>query len=230
MSTPASPVPYGTPNIEWFMGLRDRTDDGRVMMVNLMRYHERAQYADGTDGGASGKEADDRYAPTEVLADIGARVMLHGDVLDQPHGSPAWDRVGIVDYPSRWEFVKMQKRPDFSAKHEHKAAGMKETIVMACVPRPAADAAGEGRPARLLVQVLRRAEGVDAVPVLDLPVLSHMDVEATVLGDGRAWDEVRIYSAEGTAAGAVDPALLAVPAGAAEAFVLMMHGDINRFR
>ncbi len=228
MSTPSSPVPYGTPNFEWFAGLRDRTDDGRVMMVNLMRYHERAQYADGSDGGASGKEADDRYAPTDVLADIGARVMLHGDVLDQPHGSPTWDRIGIVDYPSRWEFLKMQKRPDFSAKHEHKAAGMKETIVMACVPRPATHAAGEGRPARLLLQVLRRAEGVgpDAVPVAGLPLLSHMDVEATVLGDGRAWDEVRIYAAEGDA----DPALLDVPAGAAEAFVLVMHGDINRFR
>jgi hypothetical protein len=62
--------------------------------------------------------------------------------------------------------------------------------------------------------------------VAGLPLLSHMDVEATVLGDGRAWDEVRIYAAEGDA----DPALLDVPAGAAEAFVLVMHGDINRFR
>ena len=76
-------------------------DDGPVWMVNLMRYHEQAQYTDGNPDGISGREADDRYAPVEVLTAIGAAPVFFGDVELQPIGTPAWDRVGVVKYPTR---------------------------------------------------------------------------------------------------------------------------------
>jgi len=74
-------------------------EDGPVWMVNLMHYREQAAYDDGNPKGLSGQEADDRYAPLDVLADIGAEVVLHGDVEDQLLGdAPRWHRVGVV----RW--------------------------------------------------------------------------------------------------------------------------------
>lgn len=210
MADRRSPVPYGTPNFEWFMAINSRTDDGPVHMINLMKYHERAQYADGSDGGVSGKEADDRYAPVAVLREIGARVVLHADVDSQLDGTPTWDRIGIVEYPSRAEFLAMQQRPDFAKKHEHKAAGMKETIVMASLPLPLPDvqtAAVEPDPAdppMILMQVIRfagpdgrdemaRHSALAAGPALELGIrpLAWYTVEATVVGDGRQWDEVR---------------------------------------
>lgn len=106
--------------------------DGPVWMVNLMRYHERARYA---DGGASGREADDRYAPLDVLADIGAEVAFAGDVEAQLLGDPPpWERIGIVRYPTRRSFIEMQSRDDFRERHMHKEAGMAATIVMGCTP------------------------------------------------------------------------------------------------
>lgn len=118
----------------------DPADDGPVWMVNLMSYHDVAQYGpgdeDGGDGAAvSGREADDRYAPIDVLTDIGAEVVLVADVEDQLLGdTPKWDRVAIVKYPTRRSFIEMQSRPDFQEKHVHKEAGMAETIVMGCQP------------------------------------------------------------------------------------------------
>ena len=47
-------------------------EDGPVWMVNLMKYREVAQYADGRASTISGREADDLYAPLGPLAKVGA--------------------------------------------------------------------------------------------------------------------------------------------------------------
>lgn len=127
---------YGTVDREYAIRLATTPpeDDGPVWMVNLMHYHDRAQYADG-DAGASGRQADDRYAPTDVLRDIGAEIVFVGDVDQQLLGdSPMWDRVAVVKYPTRRSFIEMQQRPDFRERHVHKEAGMKQTFVIGCRP------------------------------------------------------------------------------------------------
>lgn len=112
-------------------------DDGPIWMVNLMRYRERADYADGRQTTLTGREADDLYAPIGPLTAIGAEPVFVGDVDTQfLNDTPKWDRVGIVKYPSRRAFIEMQQRPDFQALHEHKDAGMAETIVIGCLPMP----------------------------------------------------------------------------------------------
>jgi len=115
----------------------DPADDGPIWMVNLMRYKPVATYAEGEAEGAavSGREADDRYAPLDVLADIGAEVVFFGDVEDQllGEGEP-WERLGIVRYPTGRSFIAMQQRNDFKERHVHKEAGMERTIVMGCHP------------------------------------------------------------------------------------------------
>ena len=100
-------------------------------MVNLMKYRDRAHYG-GEDDGVSGREADDRYAPVDVLAAIGAAVCFTADVA---RSSEDWDRVAVVRYPTRRSFVEMQSRSDFKDKRVHKEAGMDHTIVRArCLP------------------------------------------------------------------------------------------------
>lgn len=237
------------------MAIGSRTDDGPVHMINLMKYHERAQYADGSDGGVSGKEADDRYAPVAVLREIGARVVLHADVDTQLDGTPTWDRIGIVEYPSRAEFLAMQQRPDFAKKHEHKAAGMKETIVMASLPQPlpphGSDDAGTppGDSPQLLMEVVRfaspdehdqaaRQRALVSHLAVDAGVcsLASFAVEATVVGDGRQWHEVHFAwcaRPESLAALLADPARAEVHAYRAhtveESFVALLHPMINHF-
>ena len=196
-------------------------DDGPVWMVNLIRHRERAVYADGRGTQLSGREADDRYSPLDVLAAVGADPVFVADVDAQLLGdTPAWDRVAVVRYPTRRAFIEMQSRPDFQAKHEHKDAGVAETIVCACVPIPSpmdeVDVAGlpswddvphpptaEDGPV-VVLHLIRYHPGM-----ADTEMVSYQDdaievarphggriagwfgVEGTVVGDGRQWDQAR---------------------------------------
>jgi len=147
-------------------------EDGPVLMVNFMKYRERADYGGGRDEGLTGREADERYAPLDVLAAIGAEVVFLGDV--EPGGR--WDRVGIVRYPGRRAFIAMQSRPDFQERHVHKAAGMAHTIVCGALPEAPPPAGTGGRVVFELVApgtALRRADA------------GRLRVEGTILGDGR---------------------------------------------
>ena len=119
-------------------------DDGPIWMVNLMRYRDVAEYRDGRATQRSGREADDEYTPTESLAGVGAQLVYVADVEDRLLGDGTrWDRIGVVKYPTRQAFLAMQRRDDFRASHEHKEAGMAESIVIGCVPFDVPRAAGE---------------------------------------------------------------------------------------
>jgi hypothetical protein len=190
-------------------------DDGPIWMVNLMHYRDRADYGDGDDRGRSGREADDAYAPLDVLMSIGAQVVFVADVEAQLLGDePRWDRVGIVRYATRRSFIEMQSRDDFRDRHVHKAAGMDTTIVMGCtpalipappglpdwstVPHPPTDTDGPV----VVLHAIRFADrqrmggyeaaaGQIAVPQGARPA-AWLDVEGTIVGDGRTWDQVRL--------------------------------------
>ena len=110
-------------------------DDGPFWALNLMKYREIAEYADGRAEAKSGREADDEYTPRESLAGIGAQIVFAAEVERISSGDgTAWDRIGIVRYPSRRKFLEMQQREDFKKQHVHKDAGMEFTIVMSCLP------------------------------------------------------------------------------------------------
>jgi len=110
-------------------------DDGPVWMVNLMRYKDVAEYADGRETTLTGQEADDEYTPTESLSGVGAELVFVATVEDRFLGDGIeWDRIGIVKYPTRRAFIEMQERADFRESHKHKEAGMAESIVIGCLP------------------------------------------------------------------------------------------------
>lgn len=157
-------------------------DDAPFFMLNLMRYREWADYGDDRPR-ITGREADDLYAPLAVLADLGAEVVLFGDVVEQPRGAESWDRVAIVRYPSKRSFVEMQDRPDFLAQHVHKAAGMEQTVIALCHPV----AGSVRRSRRVLVDLV---SGHDSTDVEDGQLL--LSVEGAPIGDGRRWSAVCI--------------------------------------
>lgn len=202
----------------------DPADDGPVWMVNLMKYHEVASYPDGhTDAGepTSGRAADDRYAPLDVLADIGAEVVFFGDVEDQLLGDETvWDRVAVVRYPTRRAFIDMQARDDYKAKHVHKEAGLDRTFVIGCqpfdLPADLPDKAGapswddvphpptpEDGPV-MVVHVIKYAEAASrdemhhyemaaarSAVPAGVQIGGWFEAEGTIVGDGRTWDQVR---------------------------------------
>lgn len=239
-------------------------DDGPIWMVNLMAYKDEADY-EGEARGLTGKEADDRYAPVEVLRDIGAEPVFFGDVSDQLVGEPRWDRVGVVRYPTRRAFIDMQARPDFQARHVHKEAGMAETIVVGCTPIPSPmDAVepgtlvdwaevphpptGDDGPAMVL-HLIRFHEGkadtdmvtyqeaaADVAVAHGVRIAGWFGVEGTIVGDGRAWDQVRFNlfpSKAAFMAVALDPARLSAQAthleiAIADSYALIVRPTIDR--
>ena len=216
---------YGTPNWEMIGRWLEMSpeDDGPFWAVNLMKYRPVADYGDGADEAISGREADDVYAPLGPLAAIGAMVAFHGDVTDQALGHPAWERIGIVRYPSRAAFFAMQQRDDFKSQHRHKEAGMEVTIVMACHPDtfdPDAGASGS------LVLTVERGGSGPSAPAPDgvTPVVAFT-VEGVIVGDERSFDRVRFDRA---ADGAALAALVAVAAEADEAHLVVVDPAIDR--
>jgi hypothetical protein len=163
-----------------WLATRPVEDDGPIYMVNFMKYRERAVYLDGSDEGRSGKEADDEYAPVDVLAAIGAVPVFFADV--EPGGE--WDRVGIVRYPTRRSFVEMQGRADFRDKYRHKVAGMERTVVCGALPMGVRAPAVEG--ARVAFEMV-----VDGAP-LALAGAARFRVEGTIIGDGRRFAAIAV--------------------------------------
>ncbi|NDC46578.1 MAG: hypothetical protein EBZ68_03260, partial [Actinobacteria bacterium] len=168
-------------------------------MVNLMKYHEVAQYTDdaGVDKPISGREADDRYNPSSILAKIGATIVFVGDVVSNRAGDEDWDRIAIVRYATRKSFIDMQSRRDFSDKHVHKAAGMQRTIIVCCRPEnPALD--NRGRPKtdddRHVLMVVRRTSDRTSA-FNEVPNAVNLAAEGTIIGDGRTWDTVQFVAA-----------------------------------
>ena len=216
---------YGRIDHEY--GLRLATippeDDGPVWMVNLMRYKEQAEYGDGRETTLSGRQADDAYTPLGPLAAVGAEIVFVAEVEDQYVGAePTWDRVAIVKYPTRRSFVEMQQRNDFKEAHEHKEAGMAETIVIGglpldgvpasparpdwdSVPHPPTEA--DGPYTMLHVIRFHERDGATVTPDLmadyqqvagsvavphGVRIDGWFTAEGTIVGDGRVWHQVRV--------------------------------------
>jgi len=237
-------ISYGTIDVDYARRLAAVApeDDGPIWMVNLMRYRDRAVYADGRDTDLTGREADDRYAPFGPFRTVGAELVFLSDVEAQFLGEDQdWDRIAVVRYPSRRSFLEMQELPEYVALHEHKDAGMASTFVIACRPADLPDLPGDA-PA---VDQVPHPSTPDDGPVVILHVLKYhdgqasedmdlytgeaarialphgvrigawFDVEGTVVGDGRDWHEVRFNvfpSKEAFLAVALDPERIAAQA------------------
>jgi hypothetical protein len=211
-------IRYGTIDPKYLERLATTApeDDGPVWMVNLMKYRDVAEYTDGRASTISGREADDLYAPLGPLAAVGAEVVFFADVEDQLLGdAPKWDRVAVVKYPTRRSFIEMQARPDFLELHEHKEAGMEQTIVMGCTPMttpvipdppdwndvPHSPTEADGPV--MVIHVIRFVDGgipdmdsyQDAAGKVAVPhgvrLAGWFGVDGTIIGDGRAWDQAR---------------------------------------
>lgn len=94
--------------------LTSSTDEGPIVMVNLLRFKVEA---DGSDAGVSGREAYGRYGAgvAPFLEQIGAKILTAVESVDSIIGPERaeWDTTVLVQYPSRQAFLKMVTDPDY---------------------------------------------------------------------------------------------------------------------
>lgn len=102
--------------------------DGPVVMVNLLKFRERAAYPDGKDADISGQEAYMRYGieVSKLIEKHGGR-MLFGAAVDSlmiGQCEDMWDQVALVEYPTRAAFMEMVMSPEYHAVEVHREAGL----------------------------------------------------------------------------------------------------------
>ena len=101
---------------------------GRIAMVNLLKFRDRASYQDGRPNDVSGREAYMRYIAEmgPIVEKRGGRFLFSGDVKQLVIGEvdELWDAVGIAEYPSRAEFHAIATSPEVLAIGVHREAGL----------------------------------------------------------------------------------------------------------
>ncbi len=124
-----------TPNPEQFQKLAQAPDNGPVVMLNLLKFKDRAEGESG-----SGEEAYGRYAEavSKMLETRGARMVWAGRPRQVLIGGAAdeWDIVALVEYPSRKAFIEMVSSVEYQKIHIHREAGLERTVLLACEAAP----------------------------------------------------------------------------------------------
>ena len=116
------------PTAEQIAAMIGDTTESPIYMVNLLKYREHAEYADGRETSLSGREAYAIYGAgvVETLAAVGGSVVFAGEVDGLLIGEveDLWDNVAIAMYPSGAAMVQMFTSPEYQKIHVHREAGL----------------------------------------------------------------------------------------------------------
>jgi uncharacterized protein (DUF1330 family) len=107
-------------------------DEGPVVMLNLLRFRERAEYAHAPglepEGGCSGREAYALYMRdmTPLLEASGGEVLFSGTAAHFLIGpqDEAWDHVLLVRQASKASFLAFASDPEAQAITAHRTAAI----------------------------------------------------------------------------------------------------------
>ncbi len=113
--------------------LVSRIDDGPVVMINLLKFRERAR-----DSSESGAEAYGRYAAVVggLIEDFGGRMVWRGraDQILVGDSECDWDMAVLIEYPTRRAFLEMVSLPEYQEIHSDRDSGLERTSLIACTP------------------------------------------------------------------------------------------------
>ena len=133
---PANHDPSIDPTADQVRALRDTGPDGPVVMLNLLKFRERANYPSGSPHApCTGAEAYLRYQ-TAFVETVGAvshaEIVWEGRIDTTFIGDAAqdWDKCLIVRYPSRQDFLAMMANADYRDALVHRYAGLERTVLL----------------------------------------------------------------------------------------------------
>jgi uncharacterized protein (DUF1330 family) len=116
------------PNEEQVAGFLAPGDDQPIYMLNLLKYKDKAEYADGRNTELSGHDAYQIYGVgvIERLASVKGGIIYSGTVSRLMLGEveELWDDVAIAMYPSRAAMLEMISSPEYQAIAVHREAGL----------------------------------------------------------------------------------------------------------
>ncbi len=119
--------PNLTPSTEQVQRLLAAPDAGPVVMLNLLRYRDKA--SDGS--GRSGREAYMDYGALvmPMIEALGGSVLVYaaaGPTLIGP-ADEEWDEMIVVQYPSRAAFLDMVGSAKYQSAHNNREAALADS-------------------------------------------------------------------------------------------------------
>jgi len=115
-------------------------ENGPIVMVNLLKFRDRAEYPDGSDAHLSGREAYARYgeAVSRLVEGLGGRIRYSGAVTGLLLGEveELWDAVALAEYPTLSAFQAMAMSPEMHAIEHHRKAGLAGQLNIRTRPGP----------------------------------------------------------------------------------------------
>lgn len=99
-------------------------DDEPVVMLDLLEY--------AADGGAT--YAEYGRVAWQQIQKRGGRMLYDGAPLFTDPAAGPWDRVILVEYPSRAAFIDLIGDPEYRQGLPHRASGLKRTVLHAFAP------------------------------------------------------------------------------------------------
>ncbi len=116
------------PNDQQMVGFNELGKEKPIFMVNLLKFKEKAEYADKRETSLTGEEAYTVYGK-EVqghLEKVGGKVVFTGKVSRLTIGEveELWDQVAIAMYPNRRAMLEMISNAEYIKSAEHRIAGL----------------------------------------------------------------------------------------------------------
>lgn len=128
------------PEREAFEAFKALPRDKPVLMLNCLRFRDKAAYNDGRD--VTGAEAYAAYGreSAPIFQRVGGRIVWRGAPENVLIGPPDehWDLVFVARYPTAGAFLEMVTDPDYREAVKHRQAAVLDSRLVRCAE------AGEG--------------------------------------------------------------------------------------
>ena len=116
------------PTREQLTALISRNTSKPIVMLNLLKFKEKAVYKDGRATDLTGREAYQKYADLMVpfVHSHGGRIVFTGAANGLVIGEVGemWDMVALMEYPSAEAFAKIAMSPEVAGFGVHREAGL----------------------------------------------------------------------------------------------------------
>jgi uncharacterized protein (DUF1330 family) len=113
-------------------------ENGPMVMVNLLKFKDKAEYPDGSNADWTGKQAYLVYgaAVQKCLELVGGHAVFSGDVTGLILGEveELWDMVALAYYPSPQAMMQMVALPEYQGIEVHRFAGLKGQLNIRTAP------------------------------------------------------------------------------------------------
>ncbi len=114
--------------------------DRPVVMLNLLKFRDKAAYKDGRASDLTGLEAYTLYGRLMSAFVVARGGRLH---FNAPTAAPVigavgtmWDAVALMEYPSPKAFVDIATAPEVAEFGVHREAGLAGQLLIPCLPQP----------------------------------------------------------------------------------------------